>query len=659
MKATTVAKASAALAAAVSLSLSVAATANAAGPTATQEDPTTNGYLVGVGSDTIQDVEYGISQDLGTESDGTTPALTSWTATGTGNFTTRGGVTVVPSGATAGEAVRPNGSGPGYKALLDSIGVTSGVTGFKVGDVDYSRASGTQGTLETGNTGVSTDIPFAIDAISTAVPANSPFLLSNGGSGLTINNLVSIYAGEVNEVSKTDGSLKMETTAGTVDAGYEAIHAFLPKPGSGSRQFFLAQLAAIDPTDINLTAGGSTKGDGLFPKSSDSSAWPQDGKPYIGAQDATGADVQEHDAQVLTDAPADVAAIAPFSAAKFIGYHNGTIADPDSGKVAGTDYVLAPFDSTVTNTTTSAPEGAVLPYIGNASDPSAKLTPNPDYKIYATKGTESASFSLTREVYNIIPTQAWLHPNANAKYRALTDTFVGEGSKVCLDSKTIAAYGFLADPNCGSTAKTYDAYSTATVTEMNSAAKAGGSTVVTFGVQSNGNGGGSLSVTINGKSYTATVPTTVATGQTEPTVSFTIPTPTAGSIAFGGGSTDGFTPNLAGVAPAAIAAGTIAVAKATPKVTASAPAVSHTKKGKVNVTVTATGVKPTGKVTVVIKKGSATKLTIKNKALSNGKVAVALTKALPKGTYNVYVSYTGDSNTNAAASKKLTTLKVS
>jgi hypothetical protein len=653
----TVVKASAALATAVTLSLSIASLATAApgGPTASGEDPSTNGYLVGVGSDTIQDVEYGISQDLGTEADGTTPALTSWTATGTNNFTTRSGVTVVAAGATSTQAIRPNGSGPGYKALLDSIGATSGVSGFKVGDVDYSRASGTQGVQQSGSTGVTTDIPFAIDSISTAVPAGSPFLLTNNGHGLTINDLVNIYSSQVNEVNTSTGLLQKEATAGTVDAGFQAIQAFLPKPGSGSRQFFLGQLAALDSTDINLAAGGSSKGDGLFTNA----GTPASSTPYVGATDYSGAAVQEHDAQVLTDSTThSVASIAPFSAAKFIGYHNGLIADPDTGKVAGTDYVLVPFDSTVNTSGPSTPAGAVLPYTGDASSTSSTLVPNALYPTYAQKGTEAATFSLTREVYNIIPTQAWLHPNANAKYRALTDTFVGKGSKVCLDINTIKAYGFLADSaNCGTTGKSYGSdathtgYDVPTITESNSAAVAGRSSVVTFNVASNGDGGGSLAVTIDGKSYLGVI----APGAH--TISFTIPTAKAGSISFGGGAKDGFFPNLAGVAPAGIAASSFAVAKAAPAVHATAATVSHTKAGKVLVTVTASGVAPTGHVTVIIKKGSAAKVT-KTVTLSGGKATAAL-KKLSKGSYTVYVSYTGDGNVAAKASTKLATLKVS
>ena len=211
-----------------------------------------------------------------------------------------------------------------------------------------------------------------------------------------------------------------------------------------------------------------------------------------------------------------------------------------------------------------------------------------------------------------------------------------------------------------STAKTYDSYSSATLTVSNTAAVAGGKTDVTVAVQSVGNGGGKVTITIDGTEYTGTIAATTpgTTPSTTPSVTFTVPTPDAGTISYGGGANDGFTPNLAGVAPAAVQPGTLTVSKAAPKVTATAPTVSHTKAGKVNVTVAATGVQPTGTVTVVVKKGTKTVVTVANKALVNGKVAVTLTKKLAAGSYTVFVAYSGDDNVNSTTSTKVATLKV-
>ncbi|GAC1525513.1 MAG: hypothetical protein NVS3B1_14310 [Marmoricola sp.] len=651
MKVTTFGKAglSLATAAAMTLSLGVAAaTATVAPLTASQEDPTTATYLggagvgqytlVGTGSDTIQDVEYGIAQDLGTYtgSDGSThyANIASWTATGTTSMSYRSG------GHPATATVHPNGSGAGYTTLKESLGITpTGVDGVAAGDVDFSRASGTQG-VATPN-GVVTEIPFATDAISFAAPAGSPFLKTNGGAGLKLQDLADIYSGAVNEINTSTGVLGK--TTGALDANNEFIQAFLPKAGSGSRQFFLKQLNKFDNGAI---AYGSDKGDSDFA----SAGTPVDNTSYVGAVDYSGNPVQEHDASILTSAPADVAAIAPFSAAKFIGYHNGKIADPDTGKVAGTNYVLVPFDSS---------SGAVLPYTGDAST-NASLVPN---SAYQTQGTETpvgttASASVTRQVYNIIPTAAVTNPNANVKYRALYDTFVGPYSKFCSDSATIQAYGFLTYANCGSTSFTADVASTPTVTVSNTPATAGKSSVFTFAVQSNGNGGGTATVTINGHVYTGTIPA----GSTS--VHFTVPTPAAGTFQYGGGAGDGFVPNLAGVASAPVNLNpgtplTYTVAKATPVVKATAARVSHLRIGSAVVTVSATGLVATGTVRVQVRTTHGVlKLTSAARSLSGGKVVVSFGKTLPAGTYYVWVTYSGNANINGKSYTRLATLSV-
>jgi hypothetical protein len=655
MKVSTFSKAGLSLATAATLALGLGVTAaNATGTplTATQEDPTASTNLggagvgqyslVGVGSDTIQDVEYGISQDLGTYTgpDGSTQFLNlaSWTATGTTGLTYR-------SGGVA--AAHPNGSGAGYTALSESIGrIASGTDNVGIGDVDYSRASGFQGTESTGEptgyvttagTGVVTEIPFAVDAISFAAPAGSPFLKTNSGAGLTLADLANIYSGTVNEVNTTSGALQAETVSGTVDAGFEPIQAFLPKPKSGSRQFFLQQLSKIPSSPITYN---SNKDDDLFTASYPANTGPgSQVVPYVGAQMPDGTTpVQEHDAAVLGAVPAGVAAIAPFSAAKFIGYHNGVIADP-SGMTAGTGYVLVPFKSG---------SGAVLPYTGDAST-TATLAPNAAYKAQGSEGNAK----VWREVFNIIPTAAVRNPNASVKFRALYDTFVGQGSKFCLDSKTIEAYGFLADANCGNTARTADAPSASTPTVTNTAAVAGKSTTVTVSVQSIGNGGGSVTITVNGTAYTGAIPA----GQTS--VKFTVPTPHAGSISYGNGTSDGFTPNLAGVAPSPITPGTITVAKTSATVKATAARVSHTKIGSATVTVTASGVTVSGTVRVQVKTTRGVlKLTSASKTLSGGKAVVSFGKTLPAGTYYVWVTYSGNSDINSKAYTRLATLTV-
>lgn len=642
MKATLIGGRAAVVVVAATLGLGLcvpAASAAGAALTATQEDPTTSTYLggatisantlVGVGSDTTQDLVYGIGQDLGVTPDGAAN-LASWTATGTTQLVYRSGGT---------PATHPNGSGAGFKALEESIGLIplSGTDGVGIGDVDFSRSAGFQGTPVSGGAGVLTEIPFALDSLTFAVPAGSPFLKTNGNAGLKLADFVNIYTGADTYIDTANGDLLASSTPNVSGDPTEPIQGFLPKPGSGLRQTFLKQLNALN----SAVPYGSDKGDSAF-----TAPYPTTPvSPYVGALTPASAPVQQNDATVLTEAPSGVAAIVPFSAAKFIGYHNGVIADP-SGKVAGTDYTVVPFDSAVPiSSSNTSPYGAVFPYLDN----SGTYVPNPAYKTYGTEGTAKLSF----EAFNIIPTVAVTNPNANVKYRALYDTFVGSSSKFCLDTATIKAYGWLTDSHCGDTSQTAGTPSTATVTVTNTAAVAGGSSKFTASVQSNGDGGGAVSITINGKVYTGTI----AAGSH--LVTFTVPTPNAGTFSFGGGATDGFTPNLPGVAAAPIASGTYTVGKATPTVRATAPIVSHLRIGSVTVRVTAPGLTPTGTVNIVVKTTrGVTKVSLLRKALVRGQVTASLGIRLPAGTYYVYVSYSGSANVKSRSLTRLATLKV-
>ncbi|HWU33210.1 MAG TPA: Ig-like domain repeat protein [Marmoricola sp.] len=660
MKVTTFGKAGLSFATALSVSLALgisSAHATPTPPTANDMDSNLTAAtigsqtLVGVGSDTIQDVEYGISQHLGNY-DASHLKLASWTATGTTQLTYRGGGT---------PASHPNGSGAGFTALKESIGAVGlGTDGVKIGDVDYSRASGFQGNEQQDQTGVVTEIPFAIDAMSFAAPAGSPFLATNGGQGLTLANLASIYAGSLQyaDSQKTVdgtptgapnphyGDLLTAAQKATATDTTLPIQAFVPKSGSGSRQFFLKQLHAVN----SAVAYGSDKGDSDF----SSAGAPTEGAtpaPYVGAEMPNGSNVQEHDATVLVGGavdPTKVAAIAPFSAAKFIGYHNQLIADP-SGKVAGTDYVLVPFDSMVPGTAT-----AELPYTVNGT----VYAPNSSYVTNAVEGTAS----LTREVFNIIPTAAVNYPTANTQFANLNKMFVGANSLFCQSSSVIQQYGFLTDAQCGNTNRTANiggsdttssGYSPSTATATFTPAVAGKSTSVTVTVGATGNPGGSVTVNLGGVTRTATVAPSATS------VTFSVPTPNAGTFSLPTGSAANtgaiFVPSLAGDAASAITGGSVTVSKATPVVRASAPRVSHRVIAKVKVTVSATGLVPTGKVTVVLQKG-AKKIT-RTVTLSKGSATAQFGK-LAKGKYTVYVSYSGSSNVSAKGKTKLATLTV-
>ena len=637
-------RAAAGLATAVTLNLTCGvggASAATGNLTATQEDPTSLTYLngapisattlVGVGSDTTQDVEYGVAQDLGAQPDGSANIAT-WTATGTSPLTYRSG------GSPAGH---PNGSGAGFKALEESIGLipTSGDS-VGIGDVDFARAASFQGTQTPG--GVLTEIPFAYDSITFAVPASSPFLKTNAGMGLQIKDFVAVYTGTDTYIDTATGDLLTSSTPLVAGDPTEPIQGFLPKPGSGVRQTFLKALSTV-----NLAVPyGPDKGDSAF-----TAAYPATAvSPYVGAQTSAGTPAQQNDASVLESAPTGVAAIIPFSTAKFIGYHNGIIADP-STKTAGTDYTVVPFDSAPADQNDPTTGTPVLPYTASGST----YLPNATYQ---TAGKEKGAV-LAFEAFNIVPTAEVANPNASAKSRAIYDTFAGAASKFCLDTATIQAYGFLKDANCGNTSRTAGSPSAANVTVTNSAAVAGRSTVFTVSVQSNGNGGGAVAFTANGATYTGTIPA----GSTS--VQLTVPTPTAGAFTYGNGAHDGFVPNLAGVGPAPVnpTPGTTlsyTVAKATASVSVTAPAVSHLRtSGYALVKVAASGLTPTGSVTVVLKTATGVaKYAFAAKALSGGAAKVLFNKALAKGTYYVWVSYSGNGNINAKPSARLAKLTV-
>jgi hypothetical protein len=93
---------------------------------------------------------------------------------------------------------------------------------------------------------------------------------------------------------------------------------------------------------------------------------------------------------------------------------------------------------------------------------------------------------------------------------------------------------------------------------------------------------------------------------------------------------------------------TVTVAKATPVVTLTVPAVSHTKQGRATVKVSATGLTVTG--TVKVLKG--TKVLAKG-SLRSGSVVLVLPK-LAKGTYKLKATYAGSASVATGASKVVT-----
>jgi hypothetical protein len=107
---------------------------------------------------------------------------------------------------------------------------------------------------------------------------------------------------------------------------------------------------------------------------------------------------------------------------------------------------------------------------------------------------------------------------------------------------------------------------------------------------------------------------------------------------------------------ASVAVGTLTVVKGvTPKVKAAftAKSVKHTKRAKLNVRVSASGVKrPAGQVTVTWQKGKTKdSATYTLKASKRGKATLNLPKIKKKGSYKVTVTFTGTGRVGTASAR--------
>lgn len=560
------------------------------------------GTLVGVGSDTTQDVVNGLSTAIG--GSGSNLRLASYDATGGQKITTRSG---------AAEIFRPNGSGAGRDVLRVAIGNLpsfaatvnnvpySWTSADSIGAVDFARSSSGAPSADVASNGVLTYIPFGIDAVTYATSANTVLpALTKGSSSDTISaegvgvaSLWSIYHGRVTKIATaTDGSKKAVNNSYVAAAGetLTKIDAYIPQAGSGTRSFWLTQVGL---TETDITADG-----GVIVND------------HYGANKALS--VQEHDGAAVEGNPG---AVTPFSIGQWVAQANSLPGVTDRRHTA----VLGSLNG-------------ITPLAGAAG--SYEL--NPAYNV------------ITRKVYNIVPSAQV--DDAGSKTNWM---FVGTGSLICSQPATIKAYGFglltgTGSNACGDTSVRAFAPSESSVTLDTSKASLayGGSFTATANVSSYGNGGGTV-VFYNGDTVLSTVK--VAKGKTSAvttikTTAFTKPTAYNLSAEF--------TPALSGVSDSATDEVSVAVTKATPVVKGTAATVSATKAPVVKVTVTATGVTVAGKVSV--KEGSKTLKS--NVTLSGGKATITLPK-LKAGTHKLVVFYTASTTVNAGKSATIT-LKV-
>jgi ABC-type phosphate transport system substrate-binding protein len=239
---------------------------------AAQADPTgapSPRALVGVGSDTVQDVMNQISNDVVI---GGVKQLGSFNATGSATINTgKAGCSAVP---------RPNGSGAGRTALLNSL--TTGDPTF--GCVQFARSSSLNTATSTPSL---TYVPFAIDAVSYAVTANSALPRS-----FNLADLQAIYHCDPNYVGTGTGP------------GTFAINPVLPQAGSGTRSYWEGQMGISD------TALGSCIINGVLP--------------------GTSTIIEEHTATFLTSTE-----LVPFSIGQYTSQANGLIIDRRGNTVLG------------------------------------------------------------------------------------------------------------------------------------------------------------------------------------------------------------------------------------------------------------------------------------------------------------------------------------
>ncbi|GEM_PF-709813 len=207
---------------------------------AAQADPApgTNPVLDGAGSDTTQDVMNALATVIKTNNG--QPLIASYDA-GAADRVAAGqlSASVKPGEKNDVAVPRPNGSGQGRAALIAAIDGTklSNANGESSKELsrdvfEFARSSSGPGDKVAPN-GRLAYIPFGVDGVTYAVkgtsfiPRNLPVGTKNDApNAVTLRN---IYLGNVKEIKGTNGQMIK-------------VEPLLPQTGSGTRDFFVAQL---------------------------------------------------------------------------------------------------------------------------------------------------------------------------------------------------------------------------------------------------------------------------------------------------------------------------------------------------------------------------------------------------------------------------------
>ncbi|MHC3470126.1 Ig-like domain repeat protein [Streptomyces sp. 7R007] len=633
-------------------------------------DPTPAGtfrQLVGVGSDTTQDVLNALAGDtvngIGYSATAVKSAsgagIASYDAIEPGTGSTTSAITTRSGGPSF---LRPNGSGNGRIALTKSLTGeaypdSSGVS-IK-GQVDFARSSGAPSNQGT----ALTYIPMARDAVGVAVRGS-------GLDTLTVDQLHDIYNGTLTTVNG------------------QTVHPRIPQSGSGTRKFFLN---AIGLKDADLAPGVT-----VVQENQGNAALTEDG------------------------------ALVPFSVGSWIAQNNGVAPDYSKSSAAGGGHLaaiqlpgdtggatspvttvngkLTPVDAYYENSTFGRDVYNVVPT--RAVDPTSVFFDKDLYDVFVTSGSHTAelasdaaekviaSFGFVNESYNgsvnlakhakqgglegtgfdvSVPAAPALKATPGDKSLKLSWT-APAATALPLTDYRVTLYD--AD---GAVAAVKDVPATTTSVSFTGLAIGKYSATVAGANLSGTGAAANWAGTVKYRSTTTATTSTTAYGKT-PKVAVTVAgshgvAPTGkvtvkeGSTVLGTGTLDGSgkvtvaLPNHLKVATHALTVSypgtsklyasstslSLKITKATPTVTTTAPAsVSHTAHAKVTVKVTATGTTPGG--TVKIYEG--TKL-LATGTLSGGKVTLTLPK-LSKGKHVLHASYAGSSTVNAKSGADFT-----
>jgi hypothetical protein len=632
-------------------------------------DPTPAGtfrQLVGVGSDTTQDVVNALAGDTVNGKSYSSTAvkaasgagIASYDAIEPGTGSTTSNITTRSGGPSF---LRPNGSGKGRLALSESLtgdkypdssGVSIG------GQVDFARSS--SGPSNSGT--ALTYIPFARDAVGVAVKGSAL-------NTLTVDQLHDIYSGTLTTVNG------------------QTVHPKIPQSGSGTRKFFLG---AIGLTDATLS-------------------------PNIPV-------VQENQGNA---ALTEDGALVPFSVGSWIAQNNSVAPDFSKTSAAAGGHLAAvqlPGDSGATSpvTTVDGKLSPVTAYYENATfgrdvynvvptraiDPSSIFFDKDLYDVFVTSGSHSAALA-SDAAEKVIADFGFVNESYNGSISVAKHAKLGGLEESGIDTSTPAAPTLKAAPGDASLKLTWTAPAAtglpltdyrvaltgsdgavvavkdlkASITSATFTGLANGSYTATVSA-ANLNGTGAAATWKGSVKYASTTQATAATtayGRT-PKVVVTVTgshgaAPTGkvtvkeGGTVLGTGALDSsgkvgvalsnhlkvathtLTVSYAGDGKlgASSTTTTLKITKATPAVSTTAPSsVSHTARAKVTVKVTATGTTPTGTVRVY----EGTKV-LATGTLSGGKVTLTLPK-LSRGRHTLHAYYAGSSTVTAKAGANFT-----